>query len=349
MENDKTYLSRETKDREKLMELLDILPPYCSSFFMSTQGLLPKTRLEYAKDLKTFFLFIKQQNPLYKESEIKDIPCAVLNELEPDDIDEFLLWLEDYQNDKGRQHNANVTKSRKLACLKTFYKFLVKRHYVKNNPTVIIETPYTSKERNIITFEQEQKVELLEKIESGDFEMTKKQKEIHEKVKYRDYAIFMTFFGTGMRISELTGIDLDDLDLEDGSLYIHRKGNVNDVVYFGDEVADALRTYLEKGRHLLNPEPGEKALFLSRRGTRATDRTIELRLDFYTDALFGKNNKFTVHKCRATFGTQLYEETGDIYLVAEVLGHKDIATTRKHYAKMAQLQKRRVRQMDIRR
>ena len=105
---------------------------------------------------------------------------------------------------------------------------------------------------------------------------------------------------------------------------------------------------MDYGRNIYKPSDEEKALFISNRGTRINDRTVEIMLDNYCSELFGAGHKFTPHKCRATFGTQLYEETGDIYLTADVLGHKDVNTTRKHYAKMDKARRRVAAQMVIR-
>lgn len=350
MEAEKQYISEAQRCREKLMELMEILPPYCSLYFMAAnQTLLPKTRLEYAKDLKTFFTYLKQKNPLYKEKDIKDIPIDVLEKLDSTDIDEYLMWLEYYDLGDKRITNGNTGKARKLASLKSFYKFLCKRGKLKNNPVSLVDTPDTKqRDHQILIFTTEEREALLNYIENGGPQMSKKEKEIHEKTKLRDYAIFMTFFGTGVRISELTGIDLEDIDFEYNSVIVHRKGGYNDIIYFGEEVRTALLAYIENGRDILHPPENEKACFISRKGTRFTSRGIELRLKDYADAVFGINNKFTPHKCRSTFGTQLYEETGDIYLVADVLGHKDVNTTRKHYAKMSEERKKRAATMSIR-
>ncbi len=137
--------------------------------------------------------------------------------------------------------------------------------------------------------------------------------------------------GTGIRVSECVGLDIDDIDLKNGGIRIHRKGGKEVTVYFGSEVEDALLDYLEE-RNLVIPEEGhEKALFLSLQKKRLAVRSVENLVKKYSK-LVAPLKKITPHKLRSTYGTSLYKETGDIYLVADVLGHSDVNTTKKHYA-----------------
>lgn len=349
MAQKKSQLTRESTDLEKLMDLVEnVLPGYCRNFFYAAHKLGNKTKLEYAKDLKTFFIFLSQRNPLCKGLEIKGISIEILDQLDSTDIDEYLNWLTSYETKSGEFHNNNATKARKLASLKSFYKYMVRKNYLSNNVAGIVERPDVTEEKDIIVFSQDEKVRLLDYIDYGNENLKGRAKALREKSKYRDLAIFTTLFGTGLRISELTGIDLEDLDLDEHTLFVHRKGNSNEIIYFGDEVENALTDYLDFGRNNFKPTEEEKALFISNRGTRINDRTIEIMLNNYCSELFGEGHRFTPHKCRATFGTQLYEETGDIYLTADVLGHKDVNTTRKHYAKMDKERRRIATQMVIR-
>lgn len=349
MAQKKSQITRDSKDLDKLMELVEnVLPGYCRNFFYAAHRLGNKTKLEYAKDLKVFFTFLTQKNPLCKGLEIRAIPIDILDQLDSTDIDEYLNWLSIYETEAGEFHNSNATKARKLASLKSFYKYMVRKNYISNNVASIVERPDVTEEKEIIVFSQDEKVRLLDYIEYGSKDMKGRIKALREKAKYRDLAIFTTLFGTGLRISELTGIDMEDLDLDEQSIFVHRKGNSNEIIYFGKEVAASLKDYLDYGRNNYKPYEEEKALFISNRGTRINDRTVEIMLDNYCTELFGEGHKFTPHKCRATFGTQLYEETGDIYLTADVLGHKDVNTTRKHYAKMDKARRKVAAQMVIR-
>jgi len=147
----------------------------------------------------------------------------------------------------------------------------------------------------------------------------------------RDLAIVSLLLGTGMRVSECVGIDLQHLDLRENAVLVTRKGGKEVVLYFGDEVREALNAYLSQRREMI-PLPGhERALFLSGQNRRITDRAVQLLVKKYASSATPLKH-ITPHKLRSSFGTQLYKETGDIYLVSTALGHANVDTTRKHYA-----------------
>lgn len=171
---------------------------------------------------------------------------------------------------------------------------------------------------------------MLMKADSGA-ELTRSQQRFHDKTRLRDMAILTLLLGTGIRVSECVGLDLDDLDFREKGMLVHRKGGSESIVYFGDEVEAALKDYLEQRKQILPKEGHEKALFLSLQNRRITVRAVENLVKKYA-GLATSLKKITPHKLRSTYGTSLYRETGDIYLVADVLGHKDVNTTRKHYA-----------------
>ena len=132
-------------------------------------------------------------------------------------------------------------------------------------------------------------------------------------------------------MSECVGLDIDDVDLKNNGIKIHRKGGAEVIVYFSDEVAEAVCRYLEERMGITAVAGHENALFLSMQNRRITVRAVENLVKKYSKLVTNLKN-ITPHKLRSTYGTSLYRETGDIYLVADVLGHKDVNTTRKHYA-----------------
>lgn len=179
-------------------------------------------------------------------------------------------------------------------------------------------------------FELTEVANLLDEVESGE-NLTKKQQMFHDRTKVRDLALLTLMLGTGIRVSECVGLDLDDVDLKNNGIKIHRKGGAEVVVYFGEEVRNALCEYMEE-RKLITPVFGdENALFLSIQKRRIGVRAVENLVKKYAKLVTNLKN-ITPHKLRSTYGTSLYRETGDIYLVADVLGHKDVNTTKKHYA-----------------
>ncbi|MBR6528075.1 MAG: tyrosine-type recombinase/integrase, partial [Lachnospiraceae bacterium] len=137
--------------------------------------------------------------------------------------------------------------------------------------------------------------------------------------------------GTGMRVSECVGLDLTDVDFENSGLRIHRKGGKEVVIYFGEEVNAALIPYWEQRKLIIAEDGHENALFLSGQNKRISVRAVHNLVKKYASTVTTLKN-ITPHKLRSTYGTSLYRETGDIYLVADVLGHSDVNTTKKHYA-----------------
>ena len=138
--------------------------------------------------------------------------------------------------------------------------------------------------------------------------------------------------------------DIDDIDFNTNGIRIHRKGGNESIVYFGEEVQEALKAYLSQ-RNLIVANTGhEEALFLSLQNRRITVRAVENLVKKYASNVTTLK-KITPHKLRSTFGTNLYNETGDIYLVADVLGHKDVNTTRKHYAAQSDANRRHAAKM----
>ena len=194
-------------------------------------------------------------------------------------------------------------------------------------------------DKNIAVMDKEQVARILAAVKDTEG-MSEGELKRHSKIITRDFAIMMLFFGTGIRVSELVGINVSDIDFYNASLLVTRKGGDEDEVYFGDEVEAALSEYLENGRDaLLSANVSEQAFFLSMQHKRISVRNVETMIKGYA-AKAGLNMKVTPHALRRTFGTNLYEETADIYLVADALHHSSVETTKKHYAKMSKDHKR---------
>jgi site-specific recombinase XerD len=172
--------------------------------------------------------------------------------------------------------------------------------------------------------------------------MSEKQLSQHQKQKTRDLAILTLMLGTGIRVSECIGLNIQDVDLKNDGIRITRKGGKEVTVYFGDEVEEALLNYLAERKSILPASGHEDALFLSNQKKRLCVRSVENLVGKYTKTVT-PNKHITPHKLRSTYGTNLYRETGDIYLVADVLGHSDVNTTKKHYAALEDERRREAR------
>lgn len=198
-----------------------------------------------------------------------------------------------------------------------------------------------STKKEIVRLDADEVGNLLDEVETGD-KLTDNQKYFHEKTKIRDVAILTLMLGTGIRVSECVGIDIGDVDFKNSGIKIRRKGGNETVVYFGREIEEALLDYIEERKHIIAVTGHENALFLSLQKKRMSVRSVEKLVKKYS-SLITNLKKITPHKLRSTYGTSLYKETGDIYLVADVLGHKDVNTTRKHYAAIEDERRRKAR------
>lgn len=333
------YQNKNAHNVNKLRELLNEFPRFSKDFFRGIeQASSTNTRIGYAYDIRTFFRFLLAANPSLG-GDISKITLETLNSLEPVDIEEYLEYLKLYTYDGKTFSNDERGIHRKLASLRKFFLYYQKRERLTNNPTTVVDMPKLH-DREIIRLDSGEVAELLDLVENAGNNLTGRKKSFYEKNKLRNIAIFTLFLGTGIRVSECVGLDIEDIDFRENRIRIMRKGGKEEYVYFGEEVKEALKNYIEITREQINPLPGhEHALFYSIQRRRISVQAIENLVAEYAGQITNFKH-ITPHKLRSTYGTSLYRETGDIYLVAEVLGHNDVNTTRKHYAALDDDKKR---------
>lgn len=280
---------------------------------------------------RVFFHFLTENNPVYKNYTMEQFTLSDLERLEPVDIEEYQEYLKVYKNEKKQITNAEKGLARKMSALRSFYGYYFKRQQISKNPTLLVDMPKLH-DKAIIRLDTDEVVKLLDYVDHGGDSLTGQRKAYFEKTKNRDLAILTLLLGTGIRVSECVGLDLNDVDFKNNGIKVMRKGGNEMIVYFGEEVANALKEYMYTTRKTTLPLPGhENALFLSTQRKRMGVQAVENMVKKYAREVT-PNKKITPHKLRSTYGTSLYKETGDIYLVADVLGHKDVNTTKKHYA-----------------
>jgi len=327
----------------KLREIISTLPHFCKDFFLGIKDTTAtRTRLAYAYDLRIFFEYLHTYNPACKKIEITDFPIDILEMITSQDIVEYMDYISYYKKDDEIVTNDERGKQRKLASLKSMYNYFFRTERIEKNPAALVQMPKLH-QKEIIRLDPAEVAILLDNIESGD-SMTKQQQHYHDKTKTRDLALITLLLGTGIRVSECVGLDINNVDFRNNGILVRRKGGYEEVVYFGDEVEVALREYLAEREKIIPISGHENALFLSLQNKRLSVRSVEKLVKKYAQTVTSLK-KITPHKLRSTFGTNLYQETGDIYLVADVLGHKDVNTTKKHYA--AQNEERRRRAANI--
>lgn len=332
MANNKTdsYHEQIKKNNKlKLRELQEQLPTFCKDFFRGIDSTTaPRTKIAYAYDLIVFFNYLISVNPSINS--ITDINIDILKKLNSKDLEEYMEYLTLYSSHNGSEHsNDEAGLKRKITSLRSFYNYFFQHGDIDTNPAQLVKIPKIH-DKEIVRFDPNEVAAFLDNVESGS-NLNNRQLAFHDKTKTRDLALLTLLLGTGIRVSECVGLDINDIDFDNNGIKITRKGGNESMVYFGDEVRDALMSYLVQRKKTQTCDGHENALFLSMQKKRIGVRSVEKLVEKYAKTVTTVKH-ITPHKLRSTYGTNLYQETGDIYLVADVLGHRDVNTTKKHYA-----------------
>ncbi|MGN0808270.1 MAG: tyrosine-type recombinase/integrase [Candidatus Coproplasma sp.] len=323
------YTQRNFENIEVINRILENdLPAFCLDYFTAIDSMTSTlTRLNYAHDLRIFFDFLS--NKRFNNKSVKMFTLDDLESVTNNDIEYFLVYLTHYTYD-GKEHSCNDrAKARKLSSVRAMFKYFFNKGMISVDNSAKVPTPKLH-EKPIIRLEGEEVFDIISTADSGDG-LTTHQRSYHKINRIRDTAIITLFLGTGIRISELVGLNNDSLNFTDNSFIVTRKGGSKSILYFDENVAEALKRYLEYKDQTDLTDCDGGALFLSNQKKRITVRAVENLVEKYAK-IVSPLKKISPHKLRSTYGTQLYKATGDIYIVADVLGHKDVNTTRKHYA-----------------
>ena len=335
---------RKIKTLQQIEAVIEPFPRYAKRFFAAIDSSTTElTRLGYARDLNIFFDWYV--NTIEPGKAMRDITLSDLGRLTLLDFEQFVAYLSHYVSPSGETVECNAkAKARKISALRRFFHFLVTHRLLLNNIVESLEMPkIRTKTVDYLSVKQSNNIRELATQGYGE---TEKERVAREKCSARDNAIITLFLGTGIRVSELVGLNVKDVNFREGALKVVRKGINESYVYFGKEVRSALIEYLnfrdaEKQKLLMdktNKENIEKAklydnpaLFLSSRlpieriGVRAVQKLVKKYAEYVTD------KKVTPHTLRRTFGSNLYSKTKDVGVVSHALGHKDLDTTAEHY------------------
>ena len=221
----------------RLREFLSELPPYVKEYFRAKETTTSdKTRLSYAYDLRVFFRFLQETNPTLHDKALSEISIKDLSMLKPVDFEEFEEYLKAYKTPDNRtETNSRTGIARKMSCLRSFYDYLCKRELLTSNPVRLVDMPKI-KEKAIIQLDTDEVAALLDYIENYGNDLTGVKLYHYQKQKYRDIAIVTLLLGTGVRVSELVGLNISDVDFKNNGIRIIRKGGNEMIVYFGEEV-----------------------------------------------------------------------------------------------------------------
>ncbi|MBP3784567.1 MAG: tyrosine-type recombinase/integrase [Butyrivibrio sp.] len=346
--NSAYYKELAKKQKAKISEKKKKLPNYVHSFIDDCElNYQPNTVIAYADDLITFMEYLIDKNPLYRKSQTKDIPLEALDLLTREDINAFQAYLSNNMYEGEHYHaSGQLGVARKMATIRNFFEYLESNSYIKSDPTVKAAKGKRKKKDAIVRMDKDEVSELLRVVETSDL-ASKRARSASKITALRDTAIITLLLNTGIRVSECVGLDLEDVNFNDNSITIVRKGGSTAIIYFNKATNIALQDYILHERNNFIENNSERALFISSQThTRMAVRTIQYMVKKYsTEAVHGKN--ISPHKLRSTYGTNLYKKSKDIYMVADVLGHKDVNTTTKHYAAMDDEHRRQAATYDV--
>ena len=296
----------------------DMNPEYLNSFLDYSITILnksPNTIKEYNYDLAMFLKFIMLHFNLASSKDFKDINISnlsldVIKKIELNDIHAFLAYL------TTTYHSKAATRARKVSSIRVFFNYLSqKANLIDKNPAQNLETPKIEKRMpKCLTLDDSKK---LLSVTSDE-----------ERNKERDYAIITLFLNCGLRLSELIGININDISFDDAKMTVIGKGNKERTIYLNKACLQAINSYLEV-RPKIGIKPSSiKALFLSERKERISKRTVQYVVDKELRRAGLDTKKYSTHKLRHTAATLMYQYGNvDIRALQELLGHESISTT----------------------
>lgn len=315
---------KKLKNKEQALTAAKEMPEFVTQYLIAkANSTATSSLLSYTYDIVAFLTWWHDQLPEYKDKPIRSLTAADMANIEPQDINEYLFTMTSTQ--------AKKTLARKCTAIASLFEYMVNYGIIEKNPMEKVERPRYKKDSRIIKLEKDEIELLLNAIEHGCKEMSKQQQKYLENTKVRDLAIVTLLLTTGIRVSECVGLDIDDIFLKTHQMQVTRKGDKKQTLALSDEAIDALTKYLKDREDVeVKDLKDRRALFLSSQKKRMCEGSVENMVTKYTTALgFGK--RITPHKLRKTYGTNLYNETRDIYLVASALGHESVNTTTQHY------------------
>jgi len=333
----------------ELNRRLKELPDFATEFIQSLEeNTSIKTRIAYCKDLSIYLRFLLNEMQISNKQAIIGLTIDDIKDINEKNIREYLSYLNhytvEYVSIGGKKitqsySNSQQGKNRKIATLRTLYSYL-SRLYGLTDPTKHINIKVNEKVE-IKNSLNGLEVDNLVKIVLSDLSGTSERKKVfHQKLKYRNANIILFLAYSGIRVSELVSLDIQDIDIEEETFVVTRKGGDQEILYLSEEIIPYLKDYLEERKSIIDVYlPYKNALFLSSRKSRISTRQVTTMINDY--ASLAGLPEVTPHTLRRSFGMAFYNQTKDIQLTADVLGHSTTETTRKFYAKPEEERKKR--------
>lgn len=324
---------QQDKYYSQLLKYKNLLPPLAQDYLVSLVRTSIKTQDDYSYTLYQFFKYLVEQNPALKEGKKKpaDITFDEICLIRAQDINEYISFL------INQHHNSTASVRKSLTVLNSFFAFLNDDlELIDHTPIRNDMMPRLKEKLTIDHLDRSDMDKLLDIVSSGS-NLEGQRKKYHQQLAARDTAIITVFLKTGVRLSECVGLNLSDLNFEKRQFYVSRKGYSKDnkqTIYMSDLVYKALEEYVEVRKKIIPVEGDEDALFLSTQRKRLSERSVQHMIKKYAKDLSCHNGKVSPHTLRRSYGTDLYKETNDIYLVSAGLNHKSIDVTARYYASM---------------
>ncbi|MBE7027049.1 MAG: hypothetical protein E7410_05795 [Ruminococcaceae bacterium] len=340
-------MSKQSYLKGRLSQMPDFVFSYIQSYY---DGESVNTQIAYSIDIKIFFDFLR----IYRFTKIEkneDFTPEILDSVTADDLLNFKAYLREYElrtvDAEGRERIRTVTNSnyginRKLSAIRGLYSYLYKTDKISQNITDKI-TFTNIKHRMKKPLTTQETVKILDVIFNGEKYYTGRDLTEYTKRKMRDIAIFTTYLGTGVRVSELVNLNIEDLSFETSSFIVTRKGGEQQEIFMPPQVEQELLAYLDERMKI--DATDKNALFISRNGTRMTIGAVEKNLKRYCLTVgITSSDKTRPHALRRTFACRMLEDGVDIKMVAELMGHKNIEVTHKFYAQYSNRARKEVMQ-----
>ena len=311
------------KNLETIHKIINKYPKELGLYINSLSRKTSYTKMVYARYTSKFLDYMDMTlklNPYNKNN---------YNKIKPMHIDDYMESIRCNQNGTEK---TGMYRNAQLAAINGFFKFLLKNGIVKNNPCLDIENPKDNKEHEIITISDDDLDIIIQNIINGTG--SAKARATQEKWINRDIALVTLGITTGLRVSAIVGIDMGDINKKERYIVVTEKGDIQKKIYVGYKTMNILNKWITDRKDMVDKK--EKALFICQGNHRMSVRAVENR---FREISKSTGKKITPHKMRATCATRLYEQTGDIYLVQQQLGHRNIENT-KRYTKVSEERKR---------
>lgn len=293
----------------------DAVPSFCReylSYIRNVKNLSPKTVSQYYLDLKLFFQWVADTNSVISPdptiaSDGRWVDINIVKKITFGDLLSYLDYTSTQRDNKSR------ARSRKISSLRGFFKYLQRSNKIDENPALNLEVPKTPKQLPVHLNLFEAK-ELLESIDGKNYK--------------RNFCIITLFLNCGMRLSELVGLNIQDVDFDRQAVVVRGKGNKERNLHLNNMCIDAINDYLEERMTLINLKPdAKKALFVSRNGNRISNRMVQTMIKSFIEKSGLDAEKYSTHKLRHTAATLMYQNGVDVRVLQEVLGHANLGTT----------------------